>query len=381
MAIKSKKEGKTPRQLGYRMPAEWERHGATWIAWPHNKEDWPGKFAPIPWIYAEIVRLISAGERVRIVLEDSASVAKVEKILERNGVNLDQVDLYVHPTDRVWTRDSGPIFVTKMRDLSGRPAAKALGSVGRAPGTLAITDWRFNAWAKYANWQFDDKLPTFAAKKLKLESWQPHAADAGGQPRRFVLEGGSIDVNGAGSLLTTEECLLSTVQQRNPGISKEQIEATLCEYLGLKQILWLDCGIVGDDTHGHIDDTARFVNAGTIVACVEPNQGDPNHAPMAENRRRLRAMRDVSGKRFTIVDLPLPAPVVFDGQRLPASYANFYIANAAVLVPVFNDANDTVALKILETCFKDRPVVPVYCRDLVWGLGTLHCMTQQEPAG
>jgi agmatine deiminase len=366
-----KKAEKTPGQLGYRMPAEWERHAATWIAWPHNTEDWPGKFAPIPWIYAEIVRLISAGERVRIVLEDAASIGKVEKIIERNGVNLAAVDLYVHPTDRVWTRDSGPIFVTKGR--SRKPGARSQND------GIAITDWRFNAWAKYPNWQFDDKLPAFVAKKLKLESWQPQVADADGQPHRFVLEGGSIDVNGAGSLLTTEECLLSEVQQRNPGISRETIEETLCDYLGLKQILWLDCGIAGDDTHGHIDDTARFVNASTIVACVEPNKADPNHAPMAENHRRLRAMRDLSGRRFNIVELPLPAPVTFDGQRLPASYANFYIANAAVLVPVFNDPNDTVALKILEKCFKDRPVVPVYCRDLVWGLGTLHCLTQQEP--
>ena len=362
----------TPRALGYAMPAEWEPHAATWIAWPHNRADWPGKFAPIPWIYAEIVRLIAAGERVRICVQTAAQRATVQRILERAAVRLSQVDFFVQPTDRVWVRDSGPIFV--------KARGKALRHEGtKAQRGLAITDWRFNAWAKYSNWKNDDKLPAYVAGKFKLPAWHPRVLGLGGRPQRFVLEGGSIDVNGEGSLLTTEECLLSPVQERNPGLSRDQIEQTLCDYLGVGQVLWLGRGIAGDDTHGHVDDTARFVNVRTIVACIEPNSADANHGPLAENHRRLRAMRDSQGRPFDIVELPMPAPVYFAGQRLPASYANFYIANAGVLVPVFNDPNDVAALKILEQCFPDRPVVPVYCRDLVWGLGTLHCMTQQEP--
>ncbi len=364
---------KTPRDLGYAMPAEWEPHAATWIAWPHYAVEWPGKFAPIPWIYAELVRLISAGERVRILVQNTVARGKVENILQRAAVNLAQVDFYVQTTDRAWIRDSGPIFVRQ------NPEARNSKPVENG---LAIIDWRFNAWAKYPNWHNDDKIPAFVAKKLKLQSWQPHAVGSspGAPGQRFVLEGGSIDVNGVGSLLTTEECLLSPIQQRNPGLPREQIEATLCAYLGVQQILWLDCGIAGDDdTHGHIDDTARFVNVNTIVTCVEPDHADVNHAPMAENLRRLRAMRNPAGQPFTIIDLPMPAPVIFDGKRLPASYANFYIANAAVLVPVFNDRNDVRALNILAQCFPDRPVVPIYCRDLVLGLGALHCITQQEP--
>jgi agmatine deiminase len=243
-----------------------------------------------------------------------------------------------------------------------------------------MADFKFNAWAKYDNSALDDQLPSVAADYLEVPRFTAYAENDAGELQRFVLEGGSIDINGAGCVLTTEECLLSEVQQRNPGFSRERIEQALRDFLGVQQVLWLDRGIAGDDTHGHIDDTARFVGPGTIVACVEPEKSDPNHAPMKENLRRLSKMRDVRDKPFTIAELPLPAPVYFAGQRLPASYANFYIANTGVLVPVFNDPNDCRALKILERLITDRPIIPVYCRDLVWGLGTLHCMTQQQPS-
>jgi agmatine deiminase len=352
----------TPRSLGYGMPAEWEPHEATWLAWPHNPDDWPGKFQAIPWLYAEIVRLLAAHERVHILVEDAKAEQRVSGILERAGANLDRVSLHAWPTDRSWTRDSGPIFV---RNGEGR---------------VAITNWRFNAWAKYDNWKLDDQLPERAAGLLGLEQWHPEIALADGRRHRVALEGGSIDVSGQGALLTTEECLLSEVQQRNPGVGREQLEQALHDYLGIEQVIWLNRGIAGDDTHGHIDDISRFVAPGTIITAVEPNTADPNHEPLAENLTRLKAARTLNGKQFTVVELPMPRPVVFRGQRLPASYANFYIANGLVLMPTFHDPNDRVALNILAEAFPDREVIGIHAVDLVWGLGTLHCMTQQQPA-
>jgi agmatine deiminase len=350
----------TPRELGYRMPAEWERHEATWLAWPHNPEDWPGKFQAIPWVYAEIVRLLATHERVHILVEDAKAEQRASGILERAGANLDSVSFHKWPTNRSWTRDSGPIFV---RNNDGK---------------VAVTNWHFNGWAKYSNWQLDDQLPGRVAELLGLPQWDP-SVELDGSSRRMVLEGGSIDTNGAGILLTTEECLLSEVQQRNPGVGRAYLEQAFHDYLGIDQVIWLDRGIVGDDTHGHIDDIARFVGPATIVACVEPNTTDPNHGPLAENLSRLKAARTLDGKQFEIVELPLPRPVVFSGQRLPASYANFYIANDLVLVPTFHDPNDRVALNILAGLFPGREVIGIHAVDLVWGLGTLHCMTQQQP--
>jgi agmatine deiminase len=374
----------TPASRGYAMPAEWEPHDATWIAWPHNHEDWPDKFEPIPWIYSEIVRLLAQGERVHILVQPSVRgrfKKEVASILERNNVNLAHVTFHTQPTDRVWTRDSGPIFL-KRRQRGRRNA-----TLRTQDSEIALVDFKFNAWAKYDNSALDDALPSFVADVLQMprfvafgENDARGGGGGGGEQQRFVLEGGSIDINGAGCVLTTEECLLSEIQQRNPGFSRQRIEQTLADYLGIQKVLWLDKGIAGDDTHGHIDDTARFVNETTIVTCVEPDKSDPNHAPMKENLRRLERMRDTRNRPFTIAELPMPAPVYFQGQRLPASYANFYIANTGVLVPVFNDPNDTAALKVLEQLIKDRPIIPIYCRDLVWGLGTLHCMTQQQPA-
>jgi agmatine deiminase len=351
-----------PYALGYHMPAEWEQHEATWLAWPHNPEDWPGKFQPIPWIYAEIVRLLSARERVYILAEDEKAKQRIESMLERAGATLDRVSILLWPTDRSWTRDSGPIFVRN------------------AKGRVGITDWHFTAWAKYPNSELDDKFPGRAAELLGVPVWRPEVELAGGLVHRVVLEGGSIDTNGAGILLTTEECLLSDVQRRNPGVEREQLEQVFRDYLGIERVLWLGRGIAGDDTHGHVDDITRFVGPGTIVTAVEPNTNDANHAPLKENLARLKDARTLDGKQFDIVELPMPRAVVFHGQRLPASYANFYIANGMVLVPTFHDPNDRVALNLLAEVFPGREVIGIHCVDLVWGLGTLHCMTQQQPA-
>ena len=350
-----------PRELAYRMPAEWEPHEATLLAWPHNPEDWPGKFQAIPWLYAEIVRLLAAHEHVHLLVQDEKEQRRASGILKRAHVNLGNVSFHQWPTDRVWTRDSGPIFVR------------------RPQGQIAITNWRFNAWAKYPDWHLDDQIPDRAAELLSLTQWQP-TIDLGGEQHRLVLEGGSIDTNGQGILLTTEECLLSDVQQRNPGVSRDQLERAFNDYLGIEQVIWLGRGIAGDDTHGHVDDITRFVGPSTIVTAVEPNTKDANHEPLAENLARLQAARGTDGKQFTIVEMPLPRPVVFRSQRLPASYANFYIANGLVLVPTFHDPNDRIALRILAELFPDRDVIGIHAIDLVWGLGTLHCMTQQQPA-
>jgi agmatine deiminase len=365
----------TPRQLGYRMPAEWRTHAATWTAWPHNASDWPGKFRPVPWVYAEVLRHLTRVEEVHILVNGPQEETRARRVLSRNGVDGARLHFHHWPTDRVWTRDSGPVFLR-------RPAARE--EHGQGPDDalppVAITNWKFNAWAKYDNWRLDDTVPDHVAQFLGLPAWTPEVILADGRKHRVVLEGGSIDTNGAGVLLTTEECLLSEVQQRNPGVSREQLEQCFHEYLGIDQVLWLGRGIAGDDTHGHIDDTARFVDENTIVAVVESNHADENYLPLQENLDRLKRARTLDGRPFRIVELPMPAPVVFDGQRLPASYANFYIANGLVLVPTFNDKKDRLALDILASVFPGHEVVGIHCVDLVWGLGTLHCMTQQQPA-
>jgi agmatine deiminase len=335
---------KTPAR-GFRMPAEWEPHEATWIAWPHNSNDWPGRFAPIPWVYAEIVRKLSTVEKVRILVESGKEEARARAILRKAGAVMEAVEFFACPTDRVWTRDFGPIFVKHRR------------------GESALTGWRFNAWAKYDDWRKDALVPATLARQLELTLFEPE----------MVLEGGSIDVNGAGLLLTTEECLLSEVQQRNPGMSRRQIERHFGDYLGIKRVIWLRQGITGDDTHGHVDDLARFVSADTVVIASETDRSDSNYQPLRENYALLR---DAGLK---VVKLPMPRPLIFAGRRLPASYANFYIANGLVLVPTFNDANDRVALATLARLFSDREVVGIHSTELIWGLGALHCMTQQQP--
>ena len=367
----------TPASRGYRMPAEWEPHEATWIAWPHNRSDWPGKFAPIPWTYAEIVRNLARVERVNILVDDEGAEAKARDLLVSAevlpnravtpGSRSGNVKFWHIPTNRVWTRDSGPIFVRRdSRRASEFPP-------------LAATAWRFNAWARYSDWKLDAPISAELGRRLRIPTWQPEI-ELDGERRRVVLEGGSIDVNGRGTLLTTEECLLSEVQQRNPGVNREQLESIFADYLGIKKTIWLGRGITGDDTHGHVDDISRFVGPNVVITAYEPDTSDPNHEPLRENFLHLRKSPGQSGGPLRVAKLPMPSPIYFRGQRLPASYANFYIANRLVLVPVFNEANDRVALNTLADLFPDRTVVGIYCRDLILGLGALHCMTQQQPA-
>ena len=350
----------TPGSQGFAMPAEWSRHQATWLAWPHNVHDWPGKFAPIPWVFGEIVRTLARGETVRLLVEDAVHERKVRALLGRVGAPLVAVDFHRFPTDRIWCRDAGPIWLVRS---------------GPAPAR-AVAGFRFNAWAKYQDWKKDARTPSRAARALSVPLLPMIHRD-----REVVLEGGAIDVNGRGALLTTEECLLDpAVQVRNPGFGREDYQRLFGDLLGAPTTIWLGRGIAGDDTHGHVDDLARFVDERTIVLCREPDGADPNHAPLEENRERLEGARLQDGSRPQVVFLPMPAPLHLDGRRLPASYANFYVANGAVLVPTFNDPNDRVALGILGELFRDRAVVGIHAVDLVWGLGTLHCLSQQEPA-
>jgi agmatine deiminase len=350
------------------MPAEWEPHAATWIAWPHNRADWPGKFAPIPWVFSEIVRHLSRVEPVHIVVPSGAISRRAADHLDAAGAYLDKVRFFKAATERAWVRDSGPTFIFNRQAAAG------------TVGPIALVDWKFNGWAKYDNYRRDNRLPGRIARWLGLERWQPRVA-VGGRQVRVVMEGGAIDVNGRGTLLATEECLLSSVQARNPGLDRAGLERVFSENLGIRHVIWLDKGIVGDDTHGHVDDVTRFVGPHTVVTVVEPRRDDPNHQPLSENLRRLKAATDQDGQPFQIVEIPLPQPVTFGGERLPASYANFYIANGLVLVPTFNDPADRLALDTLASLFPGREVIGIHSVDLVLGLGTLHCLSQQQPAG
>jgi len=347
----------TPFSLGYRMPAEWEPHEGTWLGWPHELTDWPGKFAPIPWAFAEIVRHLARVERVFLFVENRAAESRVRTILNKSHVNLDKVTFFRAPTDRGWMRDSGPICVKN------------------ASGSVAFNNFVFNGWAKYSNHKKDAQIVARANKSLKSELFVPvHNG------RRVILEGGSIDVNGAGTLLTTEECLQSKIQERNRGFAKADYEQVFRNQFGVSRVIWLKNGIAGDDTHGHVDDLSRFVNETTVLTIVEENKLDENYAQLQENLAILKESKNQGGRQLRVEELTMPAPVYFNKQRLPASYANFYIANKLVLVPIFNDPNDRIALNIVAKYFFDRDVVGVYCRDLVLGLGTIHCMTQQIPA-
>ena len=345
----------------YRMPAEWEPHRATWIAWPHHEPDWPGKLGPIPWVYAEIARVIADHEPVEILCHSQDVEIAAGEALEAHGVRRDRVRLHVIPSDRVWLRDSAPTGVV---DASGR---------------VTLVNWAFNGWAKYDNWRRDIRVGEAIASIGGLPRIEPNRADTGD---RIVLEGGGIEVNGRGTLLVTEEWLLSDVQVRNPGLDRVAYEEIFAQWLGITRTIWLGEGCVGDDTHGHIDDIARFVDERTIVLAVEEDPADENHARSLDNLRRLEAAAAAPGAwPLRVVTLPFPRPVIMNGERLPASYANFYIANGVVLVPTFNDANDRVALNTLAGLMPSHQVIGIHAVDLVWGLGTLHCLTQQEPLG
>jgi agmatine deiminase len=377
------------------MPAEWESHSATWIAWPHYREDWPGRFEPIPWVYAEIIRNLAKHERVELVVNGATGARNARSVLERADALSANVRFHRWPTNRVWLRDSGCIFLMQQpgfarpdsrgrlsphehregHDLS-RADERQKRKRASAPDDRPLAlKFRFNAWAKYSNWRQDEKIGSLMAKTAHCKEIRPLSMGA-----RVVLEGGSIDVNGAGTILTTEECLLSKVQERNPQMARVHYEKAFADYLGAPHTIWLGRGIFGDDTHGHVDDLTRFVSRDTVITMVEPDSKDVNHSPLRANLRRLQAARDQDGKQLTVVELPMPQPVVFEGRRLPASYANFYIANGVVLAPVFNRPNDRIALNTLAQLFRTREIVPIYSGDFIWGLGAMHCMTQQQPS-
>jgi agmatine deiminase len=356
---------KLPAAQGYRMPAEWEPHESTWLAWPHFRGDWPGKFEPIAWVYAEIVRNLARLERVDLIVNDASWENRARAVLEKAGALSDNVCFHRWRTDRVWTRDSGCIFLVPPAD--------------HADSGLLALHFQFNAWAKYPNYKFDEKNGERMALAAGARVVHPFVVDSSKDKHRVVLEGGSIDVNGCGTLVTTEECLLSTTQRRNPSMDRAAYERLFAEYLGAQSVIWLDSGIAGDDTHGHIDDITRFVASNTVVTMIEQNEQSENYAALHANLGRLKAARTADGQKLDIVKIPMPRPVVFEGRQLPASYANFYIANGAVLVPVFNDPNDRIALNTLAEVFPTREIVPTYCGDLIWGFGALHCMTQQQP--
>jgi agmatine deiminase len=339
-----------------RWPAEWEKHEATWLAWPHHEPDWPGKFAPIPWVYAEIVRVLHRNERVEILCHNEDVREEARRLLISHDVR-ENVRYHIVPTDRVWTRDSSPTWVER----DGKPE---------------LVNWRFNGWAKYDNHANDERLGRAIEKTTRVPRVEPKRPSDPNE--RVVLEGGAIETDGEGTMLTTEECLLSTIQQRNPGMSREDYERVFREWLGIRETIWLGEGCVGDDTHGHVDDIARFVAPGVVVVAYEQDPSDENHMRSADNVRRLELAGGVAGA-IKVVKLPFPRPVIMDGERLPASYANFYIANDVVIVPTFNDRNDRVALSTLAELLPDREVVGIHAVDLVWGLGTLHCLTQQQP--
>ena len=342
-----------------RMPAEWERHDATWIAWPHHEPDWPGKLAPIPWVYAEIVRALAPFERVEILCHDGSVRDSARHALTMHGVDANNYRLHVQPTDRVWLRDSGPT------------------GVHRSDGSVSLVHWGFNAWAKYDNYALDALVPEAVERITGLQRAQAFRPDTNAP---LVLEGGGIETDGLGTMLVTEEWLLSDVQVRNPGFSRADYEQAFADHLGITHTIWLGEGCVGDDTHGHVDDIARFVAPGVVVLAHEEDPADENHARSLDNLRRLERAHDARVQSLRVVTLPYPRAVIMDGTRLPASYANFYIGNGVVLVPTFNDPNDRIALNTLAELMPDRRIIGIHAVDLVWGLGTVHCLTQQQPA-
>ena len=342
--------------MKYRLPAEFEIHEATWISFPHNKADWLGKFAPIPWVFVEIVRYLTIGEKVRILVQNEFEKYKTIKILNSVPINFSNIEFYIKKTDRNWLRDSAPQFVKNSNDKT------------------KLISFKFNAWAKYDNYKLDMKIPNFISKKLNIDLIKVIHNN-----RTVVLEGGAIDYNGKGTLITTEECLMDQkTQVRNPGFTKNDYESIFNKFLGIEKVIWLKKGIIGDDTHGHVDDITRFVNENTVVTAIEKNSKDENYKNLLENKEILQSSTLQDGSRIQIIELPMPSPIIFKGQRLPASYANFYISNYAVLVPTFNDENDRLALGILSELFPDRKVIGIHAVDLVWGLGTIHCLTHEQ---
>jgi agmatine deiminase len=348
--------------LGYRMPAEWEKQSSTWLAWPHNKNDWPDKFENIPSTFAKITSALSKVQNVDILIQSKAVQKNIKKILIKEKTNLNKVNFHIIKTNRVWTRDTGPIFL-----------------VNDHLKKKIMANFHFNAWAKYKDYNFDNNIKPQIAKIKDIELIDVKAKIKD-KVKDIILEGGAIDVNGKGTLIATKECLLRKVQERNPGLSRKKLEIILSESLNIKNFIWLNKGIVGDDTHGHIDDITRFFEDDKIFTAMEYQKSDENYSALNENLKILKKSRNHLGKQNTIVEIPMPSPLIIDNTRVPASYLNFYIANKIVLLPIFEDKNDDKVFQIFEKYFKNRKIVPINCRDLIWGFGAIHCMTQQEPA-
>lgn len=342
-------EHKTPRSLGYRFPAEWEKHASTWLSYPHNEASWPDKMEPIFPFYNQFIKEISKGEIVNINVIDNTMLETVKYQLSENGTIMSNIRFHLHPTNDAWCRDHGPAFLLN------------------AKAEKAIVNWGYNAWGGKYPCELDNQIPSLIAKYLNLPVFNPG----------IIMEGGSVDFNGKGTVLTTTACLLH--ENRNPSLNQSQIEQYLIDYYGVEQVLWLGDGIEGDDTNGHVDDITRFVNEDTVVTVVEPNKNDANHLPLLENLNALKKMRLLNGKQLNVVELPMPNEVVWEEQRLPASYANFYVCNSGVIVPTFQCDKDQIALDILGKCFTDRPIIGIDSTDIIWGLGSFHCLSQQEP--
>lgn len=343
----------TPADLGYYFPAEFAPHRATWLSWPHKEASWPGKISSIYPAYSKFVKEISAGERVCINVNDEPMQRFAAGCLEKEGVDITKIDFFIHPTNDAWCRDHGPAFLINPQSEINK----------------IIVDWGYNAWGnKYPPYDLDDIIPTLIGRVLGLPVYNPG----------IVMEGGSVEFNGEGTVLTSRCCLLNP--NRNPHLGEAQVEKYLADFYGVKQVLWIDEGIEGDDTDGHIDDTVRFVGVDSVLCAVEANRNDVNYDPLRKNLRELKKMRLLNGRQINVIELPMPKPVVYEDQRLPASYANFYISNASVIVPVFNCSQDDQALAIIEQCFPGRRVTGIDSRDIIWGLGSFHCLSQQEPA-
>ena len=343
----------------FRMPGEWEPQKSVWIAWPYNKKDWPGMFKNIPWTIAEIITNLSLNQNVNLLINKRKDKIKIKKILKKFKYKLKNITFHIISTNRIWLRDTGPIFLINKKKK-------------------VFLNFKFNAWAKYRDFKKDNKINDKIAKILKVKKIEPEVKIQK-KYKKIVLEGGAIDVDGNGTILLTRECLLSKVQNRNPGVTKKVFENTIKTYLNIKNFIWLNKGIKGDDTHGHVDDISRFVSKDVIMTAIEKNKKDPNYKNLRENLSILKKSKNVSGKKFKIIKIPMPKPMFIKKIRVPASYLNFYIANKIVLLPIFKDKNDDKVILIFKKFFKKRKIVPINCRDLIWGFGAIHCLTQQEP--
>jgi len=342
----------TPAAAGYFFPAEFHPHEATWLSWPHKEASWPGKIDTIFRPYSQFVAYLSQGEKVRINVANAAMRDFALRHLENAAVNMTNVEFFFHPTNDAWCRDHGPAFLIN-------PSAQQ---------KKVVVDWGYNAWGnKYPPFDLDDVIPTSIANQFQLPVFHPG----------IVMEGGSVEFNGKGTLLTSTACLLNP--NRNPHLNQQQIEQYLRDFYGVHQILWVDEGIVGDDTDGHIDDTVRFVNEDTVLTVIEHDANDANYELLQNNLHQLSTMKLADGRSLNIIELPMPVEVIYEDQRLPASYANFYIANQHVIVPTFRCDRDDEALSIISKCFPDRQTVGIDSTDIIWGLGSFHCLSQQEP--